>query len=131
MSYKKDISAQYALFIEHSKMAKPENKSYSRYAREAAELLGLSIRNARIEQGLTVAELAERAGMSRGLVYRIEKGEPGSSLGAAFELAAITGLRLFEADPTTLTRQLAAAHDKQVLLPRYARPTTRGVKDDF
>lgn len=112
-------------------MAKPDNKSYSRYAREAAELLGLLIRNARIEQGLTVAELAERAGMSRGLVYRVEKGEPSVSLGAAFELAAIMGLHLFEADPKRLTREVATARDKQLLLPRYARPSSKGVKDDF
>lgn len=112
-------------------MAKPDNKSYSRYAREAAELLGTLIRNARVEQELTVADLAERAGISRGLVYRIEKGEPGSSLGTAFELAAIVGLHLFEADQATLGRHLAAAQEKAALLPRYARPSAKKVKDDF
>jgi DNA-binding XRE family transcriptional regulator len=112
-------------------MAKPANKTYSRYAREAAELLGLLISNARIERGLTVAEAAERAGISRGLVYRIEKGDPGCSLGSAFELAAIMGVRLFEADQTTLTRHLAAAREKLALLPRYARPSAKEVKDDF
>ena len=81
-------------------MAKPAHRSYSRYAREAAELLGLMIRSARIERGITVADVAERAGISRGLVHRIEKGEMGSSIGAAFEVAAIVGLRLFEAEPT-------------------------------
>ena len=75
-------------------MAKPAHRSYSRYAREAAELLGLMIRNARIERGNTVADVAERAGISRGLVHRIEKGEMGSSIGATFEVAAIVGLRL-------------------------------------
>lgn len=112
-------------------MAKPINKSYSRYAREAAELLGLLIRNARIERRLTVTELAERAGVSRGLVNRVEKGEPGCTLGTAFELAAIVGVRLFDAEPTTLTRHLAAAKDKLSLLPQYARPSTREAKDDF
>lgn len=112
-------------------MPKPANKTYSRYAREAAGLLGLLIRNARIERRLAAEEVAERAGMSRGLVYRIEKGEPNVSLGAVFELAAIMGVRLFEADSTTLTRHLAAARDKLTLLPRYARPAAGGVKDDF
>ncbi|MYH58781.1 MAG: transcriptional regulator, partial [Boseongicola sp. SB0675_bin_26] len=53
-------------------MAKPAHRSYSRYAREAAELLGLMIHNARIERNSTVADVAERAGISRGLVHRVE-----------------------------------------------------------
>ena len=112
-------------------MAKPANRSYSRYAREAAELLGLMIRSARIERELTVADVAERAGVSRGLVQRIERGEMGSSIGAAFEVAAIVGLHLFEAEPTTLTRHVAAARDKLVLLPQAVRTGTTKVEDDF
>ncbi|MDE0027836.1 MAG: helix-turn-helix transcriptional regulator [Deltaproteobacteria bacterium] len=112
-------------------MAKPAHRSYSRYAREAAELLGLMIRNARIERDITVADVAERAGISRGLVHRIEKGEMGSSIGAAFEAAAIVGLRLFEAEPTTLTRHLSMERDKLTLLPQSVRTGTTKVKDDF
>ena len=112
-------------------MAKPAYRSYSRYAREAAELLGLMLRNARIERGVTVAEVAERAGMSRGLVHRLEQGEMGSSIGAAFEVAAVVGLRLFEADPTTLTRHLSMERDRLTLLPRSVRAGTTKVKDDF
>ena len=44
-------------------MAKPAHRSYSRYAREAAKLLGLMIHNARVERELTVADVAERAGV--------------------------------------------------------------------
>jgi len=112
-------------------MAKPANRSYSRYAREAAQLLGLMIHNARIERELTVADISERAGVSRGLVHRIEKGDMGCSIGAAFELAAIVGLRLFEAEPTTLTRHLSMTRDKQTLLPKTVRPHTKKVKDEF
>jgi branched-subunit amino acid aminotransferase/4-amino-4-deoxychorismate lyase len=74
-------------------MPKPISRIPSAYAREAAELLGLLIRSARVERGLTIADLAERAGVSRGLVHRVEQGDPGCSLGAAFELAAIVGVR--------------------------------------
>ena len=105
-------------------MAKPAHRSYSRYARQAAELLGLIIRNARIERGITVADVAERAGLSRGLVHRIEKGEIGSSVGATFEVAVIVGLRLFEAEPTTLTRYLSMERDKLSLLPHPFGPAT-------
>ena len=112
-------------------MVKPSGRSYSRYAREAAELLGLMIRNTRTERGITVADVAERAGVSRGLVHRIEQGEMGSSIGAAFEVAAVIGLRLFEADPTTLTRHLSMESDRLTLLPRSVRTGTTRVKDDF
>lgn len=112
-------------------MAKPTQRSYSRYARDATELLGLMIRSARIERNLTIAEVAERAGISRGLVHRIEKGEMGSSIGATFELAAIVGLRLFEAKPTKLTQHLSIERDKATLLPQSVRTGTTRVKDDF
>lgn len=112
-------------------MAKPAQKSYSRYAREAAELLGVMIRSARVEHELTVMEVAERAGISRGLVHRIEKGDMGCSIGAVFEVAAIVGLHLFEAGPTTLTRYLATASEKLTLLPGAVHTGKKKVKDDF
>ena len=110
---------------------KPAHRSYSRHAREAAELLGLMIRNARIERNITGADVAERAGISRGLMHRIERGEMGSSIGAAFEVAAIVGLRLFEAESTTLTRHLSMERDKLTLLPQSVRTGTTKVTDDF
>ena len=112
-------------------MAKPATRSYSRYAREAAELLGLTIHDARVERKLTVAEVAQRAGVSRGLVGRIEKGDMGCAIGAVFEVAAIVGVRLFDAAPTTLTTHVGMARDRFTLLPKAVRPRSQAVKDDF
>lgn len=113
-------------------MAKPAQRSYSRYAREAAELLGLRIRQARIERGLTLVEVAERAGVSRGLVHRIEQGDMGCSVGAVFEVSALVGVPLFESEPTALTRHLSMARDTLTLLPKSVRTgTSQKVKDDF
>ncbi|MEM7706709.1 MAG: helix-turn-helix transcriptional regulator [Pseudomonadota bacterium] len=112
-------------------MAKPSHPSYSRFAREAVQLLGLMVRTARIERGLTVTDVAERAGVSRGLVQRIEKGEMGCAIGAAFEVAAIVGLRLFDTEPTSLTRHVSTERDKLRLLPKSVRTRTAKVKDDF
>ncbi len=112
-------------------MVKPATRSYSRYGREAAELLGHMIHNARLERAWTVAELAERAGVSRGLVQRIENGDMGCSIGAVFEVAALVGVHLFDAEPTTLTRHLAMARDKTTLLPKAVRPRSKAVKDEF
>lgn len=112
-------------------MSKPATRGYSRYAREAAELLGQTIRNARAERKLTIADVAERAGVSRGLVHRAESGDMGCSIGAVFEIAAIVGVRLFDAEPTTLTRYLAMARDRLTLLPRAVRPGPKAVNDEF
>jgi transcriptional regulator with XRE-family HTH domain len=115
--------------VNKHKMAKPIERAYSRYSLEAAALLGQLIRQARIERKLTIAELAERAGISKALVQRIEQPMSPRSIGAAFEAAAIVGVRLFEADPPELSRRLAATEHTLTLLPKKVRQKT--VKDDF
>jgi ribosome-binding protein aMBF1 (putative translation factor) len=64
-------------------------------------LLGALIREARNERKLTAQELADRAGISRGLLQRIEKGNLKCEIGAVFEAATIVGIKLFEADGST------------------------------
>jgi transcriptional regulator with XRE-family HTH domain len=112
-------------------MAKLSTRPYSRYSREAAVMLGQLIRLARISHKLTFEELAERAGMSRGLLHRIEKGDPGCAIGSVFEVAAIVGVRLFDADQATLAKGVASNEATLALLPKSVRKSTRSVKDDF
>ncbi|MDE2673636.1 MAG: helix-turn-helix transcriptional regulator, partial [Paracoccaceae bacterium] len=97
-------------------MTKPKFRSYSHYARDTVQLLGLMIRSTRIESNITITEVAERAGISRGLVQRIESGNMGTSIGVTFEVAAIVGLELFETEPSNLKRHLSLERDKLVLL---------------
>lgn len=112
-------------------MPKPNLRPYSRYSREAVALLGQSIRRARIEKKLTVAQLAERAGVSRGLMQRIEQGDPGCGIGPAFEAAAIVGIRLFDTDQAGLS--VMAEHNAAILrlLPRTVRAPRIETDDDF
>jgi len=112
-------------------MPKPVDRAYSRYSRDAAVLLGQLIRRARIERHITVEELAERAGLSRGLVHRVEKGDLGCSIGAMFEAAAVVGVRLFDADQMALAGQLSINAAALALLPQKVRTPTGPVKDDF
>jgi len=112
-------------------MSKPSARPYSRYAAEAVSYLGRLIRKSRIERKETAAQLAERAGISRGLMQRIERGDPGCSVGAAFEVAALLGIRLFDLDRETLTANNHIAAQTLTLLPSAARPTRKPVKDDF
>lgn len=112
-------------------MAKPLKRATSRYAAEALSYLGRLIRDNRIGRKETVAELAQRAGVSRGLVQRIEQGDPGCSIGAVFEVAALVGVRLFGLDRDRLAANNQMLAEKLTLLPRVARLPERPVKDDF
>ena len=112
-------------------MAKPLSRTYSRYSRDAAELMGKLIRLGRTERKLTAQDLADRAGISRGLLQRIEKGDLKCEIGAVFEVAAIVGVKLFDADGPTMTNHIERADDKLALLPKYVRKPAKAVKDDF
>ena len=112
-------------------MPKSIARTYSRYSRDAAALLGALIREARNERKLTAQELADRAGISRGLLQRIEKGNLKCEIGAAFEAAAIVGIKLFEADGSTLAEQLRHTKEKLTLMPKSVRRKSKKVNDDF
>ena len=112
-------------------MSKPATRPYSRYGRDAVMLLGNLIRRARIERKITVHELAERAGVSRGLLQRIEKGDPGCAVGAVFEAAAIVGVRLFDADQAALTNAVSAQAATLTLLPKAVRAAKVVANDEF
>src|ERR1700724_577371 len=112
-------------------MAKPQHRAYSKYSMEALALLGQLIRVGRIERKITSEELASRAGISRALLWRIEKGDPSCAIGAVFEAAAIAGVPLFEADKERLGSRRAIAGEMLRLLPKYARRPKRAIKDDF
>ena len=112
-------------------MPKPAKRVTSRYAAEAVIHLGRLIRRRRIGRKETVAQLAERAGVSRGLLQRIERGDSGCSIGAAFEVAALVGIRLFDLDLERLTTNNQMLAQTLTLLPRVAPLPEKPVKDDF
>lgn len=108
------------------------NRTYSRYTREAAQLIGNLIKLRRKERKLTTEELAERAGISRGTLQRIEKGDLKCAIGGVFEVAAIVGVKLFGVEDTaTLSNHLRQTEDKLTLLPNSIRKKARSVDDDF
>lgn len=112
-------------------MPKVTARTYSHYSLEAITLLGKLIRVARKERKMTAQEVADRAGISRGLLQRIEKGDPKCELGATFEVATIVGVKLFEAEATTLTKHIRQTEDKLALLPKSVRKKAKAVDDDF
>ena len=112
-------------------MAKTEKRTYSRYTDEALKLLAGRIKATRLERGITVQDLAERAGISRDLLYRIERADPACSIGVVFEIATLLGLILFQSDYDDLVVKNKMIEDKLALLPSRARPAKVEVDDDF
>ena len=106
-------------------------RAYSRQSRQAVTVLGQLIRIGRIERALSVQGLAERLGVSRDLVQRIEHGDPRCGIGVALEAATIVGVPLFDADRTRLTEQAERGTEKLRLLPKAVRKRATGVNDDF
>lgn len=112
-------------------MAKASSRTYSHYTREALELFAALIREARLEKKMTAQELADRAGISRGLVQRIEKADANCAIGSVFEVASILGLELFDSDEKELSKKRNLTIVKVALMPKSVRKPKREVDDDF
>lgn len=112
-------------------MPKKEKRAYSRYTDEAIRLLAGHIKARRLERSITVQDLAERAGISRDLLYRIEQADPACGIGVVFEVAALLGLTLFQSDYDDLVVKNKMIDDKLALLPSRSRPVKVEVDDDF
>jgi len=108
-----------------------KNNVHSEHSKNAIALLGQLVQVARKEQRLTAQEVADRAGISRNFLQRIEKGDPKCNIGAFFEVATIVGVKLFDADETTLTKHIRQVEDKLTLLPKAIHKKKRKVDDDF
>ncbi len=112
-------------------MATNRTRTLSPPARLALGILGKLIRAGRIERKMTTAELAERAGISRDMLYRVEKGDPRCEIGVVFELAVIVGVTLFEPDVSGLRGLDRQVSDRLSLLPKSIRKPDEEVHDDF
>jgi len=105
-------------------------RTYSPQARDAVALLGLEIARERRARRWTVAELAERAGVSHMTVRSAEKGALTVGIGTVFEIAAILGIDLF-APPGEIGDLLNRNRDRLALLPSRVREAVADVDDDF
>jgi len=112
-------------------MAKPLQRPYSKLTQRALALLSRQIRLGRKERKITTQELADRAGISRSLVQRIEKGDPGCQIGAVLEAATIVGVQLFEADNAAMATRIREADARLALLPKRTDHSRKPVDDEF
>ena len=102
----------------------------SPYTVKALEVLGKMIQLKRKERALTLKQLANRAGVSRSLIQRLEKCEPGCEIGVAFEVAHLLGIELFESH-LGLYNLASSLTDKISLLPGSVRESIKKVSNDF
>ncbi len=108
-----------------------KTRTYSAYTLEAANLLGKLVRLGRASKKMTAQDLADRAGISRGLLLRIEKGSPSCEIGTVFEVAALVGVRLFDVNSESLSSNIQRIEDKLALLPKSIRKHRKATDDDF
>jgi transcriptional regulator with XRE-family HTH domain len=111
--------------------AMTQARPFSKYTMEAVKLLGKQIQLGRKQRRWSEAELAERAGISRATLQRIEKGDMACTIGLVFEVATLIGIKLFDADSETLRGRLHEADERIALLPRHIYPSRKPVDDDF
>lgn len=112
-------------------MNKKNKRVYSHYAQDATTLLGLLIQSARKEKKMTAAELAERAGISRSTLHKIEHGNLTCEVGIVFEVAAIAGILLFEMNPIGMSLEKERMQSKQHLLPKRIHKISENFDDNF
>jgi len=93
--------------------------------------MGEQIKLGRKQKRWTENELAERAGISRATLQKIEKGDMSCAIGLFFEVATLVNIPLFEQDTYALSRQVEHIKDKVALLPRRIRVQAPSVDDDF
>ena len=76
-------------------MTRKKHRAISGATGEALGLLADRIRAARLERRIPAREIAERAGISRDLLSRIERADPACGIGVVFEVATLLGVELF------------------------------------
>ena len=108
-----------------------KQRTYSKYALEAVTLLGEQIKLERKQRRWNEKNLAERTGISRATLQKIENGDMSCSIGLFFEVATLVGINLFEQDKFPLSRHLEQTRDKIALLPKRIKVKTKAVHDDF
>lgn len=112
-------------------MKPASTRTYSRLTKEASLLLGKLIRLGRQARKMTASDLADRAGITRNTLLKIESGDLTCEVGLVFEVATLAGVNLFNADSSSLTMQIASADSRIALLPKYVRKPETALEDDF
>lgn len=107
-------------------------RTHSPMTRDGVEVLGQIVAAERRYQRRTAADLAERAGISRDTLHRVERGDPTVAVGTVLELLVLLGVPLFGEDAEGLAAEAVAGRRLLALLPARIRDRTADEPfDDF
>lgn len=113
-------------------MPATRKRSYARYTLAATTLLGQMIALERKGQKMTAQDLADRLGVTRHTLRRIENGDPKVELGIALEACTLLGIPLFGGSKKMIDQQIRTGERHLMLMPKAVHPSrTRKVDDDF
>jgi len=94
-------------------------------------LLGKMIRHGRKQRQMTEHELADRLGIARSTLQRVEKGDPKVEIGIMFEAAAIVGVKLFDSNDRGINALSERFDDRLAVLPKHIHKAEKKVVDEF
>ncbi len=126
MLNKLTITIGYDCYTDHM----TQTRTYSPPSIEAAKILGGRIRLARQERRWTSEDLAERLGVTRNTVRKIERAAMTVALGTALEAAALLNVPLFDESSSVRGRELMRIQHTLSLLPARVDKLP-DVDDDF
>ena len=106
-------------------------RSYARHTTEGIALLSQMIRHGRKQRKMTEMELAERLGIARSTLQRLEKGDPKVEIGLMFEAAHLVGIRLFDLDEKGIRDLSQRITDRIAILPKHVRKPKKALIDAF
>lgn len=100
---------------------------------DALRVLGDQIRLARHARGWTLAELADRVGVSPRTALAVERGAPGTAIGTVFDAAFLVGVPLFGVEDRAELARLRRRGEERVALiaSRVHRAESEDSGDDF
>ena len=108
-----------------------QKRAYARYTLQGIALLGKMIRQGRKQRQMTEHELANRLGIARSTLQRVEQGDPKVEIGIMFEAAALVGVKLFDSDEKGVTALSVRMDDRIAVLPKHIYKTGKKVIDEF
>lgn len=108
-----------------------QKRAYARYTLEGIALLGKMIRHGRKQRQMTQHELANRLGIARSTLQRVEQGDPKVEIGIMFEAAALVGVKLFDSDEKGVKTLSERMDDRIAVLPKHIYKTGKKVIDEF
>ena len=94
-------------------------------------LMGQLIKLNRQLKKMSELELADRIGVARATIQKIEKGLPQCQIGLVFEAANIVGVDLFHHDDDMMALYHENVQNKIAVLPQRIRQKVVKISDDF